>query len=314
MKKLFVVMLICGFLFNLAAESLEEKVEKFGEENGKNYLQPFVSSMGANLNSGIFSSAKVLNPWHVAVYFNAMLAFVPEEAKKFTAQRPDISDNNGNYLYQEEEIESATVWGSQGGTFTINSAFQGQIDNLRLPNGAKLSAVPLMVPQFHLGLPAGNELMLRYFPKMEVSEKTGEISFLGIGLKHSLNKSILKLLPVDFAIQATFQQFKVGNILEMNSFNANGQVSKRLLMWTLYGGLGYETSELNANYKSEQYAYNDSQNQFQLVPVDVKFSLKGENDIRATIGVRYSFLLAKLYADYSVCKYPVLNLGIGLAL
>jgi hypothetical protein len=303
MKKIAIILILAGIASSVFAESLEDKLKRFGEENGKGYMQPFVNAMSANLNSGTFNTAKVLKPFRFGVYFNTMLAFVPDEDKTFTAKSPDAN------LYSPDETESATVWGNDGAEFSSD-----YVDPLKLPNGANLTAIPLMVPQVHLGLPAGNEIMLRFFPKTEINEKTGELSFFGVGLKHSLNKSILKLVPVDFALQATYQQFKLGDIVEMNSFNVNGQVSKKLLAWTFYGGLGYEGTELKADYSKIEWIYNPDTGTAATFVNDINFKLTSENDVRLTAGIRYSLLLMKFYADYSLCKYPVFNFGVGVSL
>jgi len=43
------------------------------------------------------------------------------------------------------------------------------------------------------------------------------------------------------------------------------------------------------------------------------FDVEGDNNVRATFGFRISVLLLKLYADYSICKYPVANFGFGIS-
>jgi len=314
------ILLLCFFVIIsiIWAESLDKKMEKFGEENGKMYLQPFVTAFGANLNSGFYNTAKVIKPFRFGIFFNTMLAFVPSSDKTFQAIRPDLSvdiEEQQYYVYEPEEVESATVFGDQGGDFTVKNEVSQHIDTtgmtINLPNGAKLPVVPLLAPQFHFGLPAGNELMFRFFPKTQVDKNLGDVSFLGGGIKHSLNKSLLKLIPIDLAVQMVYLSFKVGDLIEMTSFAANAQISKKVLMWTFYGGLGYENTKLKIEYDTEQMIYDNGT--FTPTEIDIDFEIESENDIRATAGIRYSVMMVKFFADYSLCKYPVANFGFGVS-
>ncbi|MCD4818576.1 MAG: hypothetical protein K8S23_07775 [Candidatus Cloacimonetes bacterium] len=320
MKKIILVFCFTLIFATIWAESLDEKMERFGKENGKMYLQPLVTAFGANLNSGFYNTAKVIKPFRFGVFFNTMAAFIPNSAKTFQAVRPDLIvniDGTDYYVYQPEEVESATVFGDQGGDFTINNSIPEEINTngmeINLPNGAELPLVPLITPQFHFGLPAGNELMFRFFPKTEVNKNLGEVSFLGAGIKHSLNKSLLKLIPIDLAVQMVYQSLKVGDLIDVTSVAMNAQISKKLLMWTIYGGLGYENTKLKIEYQTEQMIYNANINGFESTQIDIDFEIDGENDFRATAGIRYSMLMVKFYADYSLCKYPVTNVGFGVA-
>jgi len=83
--------------------------------------------------------------------------------------------------------------------------------DFKMPNGGNLTAIPMLIPQVLVGLPAGNELMLRIFPKVKISEDIGDLSFWGIGVKHSISQYI-PLVPIDLAVQAVYQQMKAGDI------------------------------------------------------------------------------------------------------
>jgi len=212
MKK-FLISLIFLAMFSAIFGGIQEDLEKFGVENGKGYIKPFVNAFGTNLNSGLYNTAKVLKPFTFGLNVNMMAAFVPEEDKTFRPSRPDIMvrDANGDpiqymsqniYLYEIPDGKTATCFGEDGAAIHHNSILdnpalltmlgltQDDVNSLDipLPNGANLPAVPLVVPQFQLGLPAGNELMVRGFPKYEISKDVGEVGFWGIGLKHSISQ------------------------------------------------------------------------------------------------------------------------------
>ena len=323
MKRFYVVLvliiILTSFLYSETGK-LEKKIRQYGEENGIGFIKPLVTAFGTNLNTGLYNTAKILKPFRFSVSFYGMLAFVPKEDKTFMATRPDLYvedpfSGETIYLYLPEEIETATALGGDGEDFDLNPDLDGKVnfDNLipkSLPNGGRLNSVPLFIPQFNMGLPYGNEIMLRIFPTYEVSEDTGEIGFWGIGLKHSIDQYLPGIFPIDIAVQGVYQYAKITDVLELTDFAVNAQISKKFMMWTLYGGLGYENTKLKAEYKT--YVYDIETEEYE--QVKVKFEVEGENDFRATIGFRYTLLLINFWTDYSICKYPVLNFGIGVSL
>ncbi len=323
MKKAFLSLLLIVIVTAVFA-GVQEKLEQFGKDNGIVYVKPLVTAFGTTMNTGLFNTAKVLKPFAFGLNVNTMLAFVPDEDKTFTAIRPDlyivnpIDTTQVIYLYADEELESATVFGEDGAIFVHNPLLDtiiGEEDaaqlDIDLPNGADLPAVPFLMPQFNLGLPFGNEIMIRGFPKVEINKDIGDLGFWGVGLKHSVSQYI-PLIPIDIAVQAAYQNLYVGDILTFSNFNANLEVSKKLLMWTLYTGVGYDKTNVSAEY---DYTYQIINEANEIVPVEqkIKFDVDGENEMRATAGIRYSLLLLKLYADYTISKYSVFNAGIGVS-
>lgn len=317
MKKIIFISLLLSLMVSITwAETLTEKLERFGAENGEAYINPWVTAFGTSLNTGLYQSAKVLKPFLFGVNLNSMAIFVPDEDKTFALASPTFEYNGQTYnLYNEAELESATCFGDKGATFTFNDAVPEGIDtsdlDLKLPNGGDISAIPMFIPQVNMGLPFGNEIMVRGFPKVKIQKDVGDFSFWGVGLKHSLDQYI-PLVPIDLAVQAAYQQMSFADVIEINSFAANIHISKKLLMWTLYGGVGYENTNMEVKFEGVSYEVNEN-NQLVVTPKDIKFDIEGENEYRATAGVRYSVLLAKFYADYTLSKYNVINIGMGLS-
>lgn len=325
---------LIGFLLLIMISSLfagvQEKLEKFGEENGIFYVKPLVTAFGTTMNTGLFNTAKVLKPFTFGLNVNMMAAFVPKEDETFLPTRPELFIENpvtGDdiYLYEEPTEETATIFGDEGVLIEHNNSLDNipgmqsatsELD-IQMPNGANLPAVPFLMPQFNLGLPFGNEIMVRGFPKVEINKDIGDLSFWGVGIKHSVSQYI-PLIPIDIAVQTAYQNLNIGDILTFTNFNANLEVSKKLLMWTLYTGVGYDKTNVAADYTYEYTTLVEDEN----VPgmyvtttseQNIKFDVDGENELRATAGFRYSFLLLKLYADYTISKYSVFNAGIGVS-
>lgn len=292
------MILLTGSIY---AIDLTSNLQQLAEDSAKEYVRPFVTAFGTNLNTGLYNTADVLKPTtlrpvRVGVNFNIMMALVPSSDKEFDFEwSPDgIDDPNAPY-----KGTTATVFGDKGWSWTDPDGNAHQI----FPGGFNFSLVPLIVPQLRVGLPKGNELMVRYLPPLEMNSDIGEISFWGVGLKHSIDQYI-PLFPVHLAVQGAYQSFSVEDILSVNSIAVNAHVSKRLLMLTLYGGLGWEDTTLEADYEYTNPVTDESSN--------VEFDIKGDNQFRMTAGVRWAIVpFIHVNADYSLSKYHAINFGLG---
>ncbi len=306
MKKQIILagfVLLCFSL--IFAETIEEKLQKFGTDGAKGYIQPLVNTMGANLNTGFYNSAKVLKPFRPQLTFNIMLTPIPSKGKKFILNRPDT-------IYAEPYLETSTIFGDEtGNTFHGNTYYTQQVTDITLPGGVNTDVMPLVIPQLALGLPFGNEIQLRYLPKYKVNDDFGNIEFFGIGLKHSVSQ-YLPLFPVDIAVQGFYQSITLGDILDIKALALNAQVSKKLLFLTLYGGLGWENTTMDAKYTFIQETIDPVSYQSNFTPIPISLSLEAENSVRATAGMRLSLLFLKLYADYSIAAYNTANIGVGV--
>lgn len=308
MKKcLLVFLLIPIFLIpNLLADDkgIDDKLSQCAKENGKNYIQPFATAFGTNLNSGWFQTAKIPKPFLFGFTLNSMVAFIPGDAKTFMATNPDTS------LYQGDKIETATVFGGDGGTFWPTAlADTAGIGELTLPDGINLDVVPLVMPQVFVGLPAGFEIAARFCPPVELSKDVGKLTMWGLGAKYQASK-LIPLCPVAIAVQGTYQQLKLGDIITCKSTFLNAQVSKGLVVVpiTLYGGIGAENTTITAKYDYTYQTINGEETK------SIKFNINGENEFRVTAGVKVRLLLFDICADYSIGNYPVARLGLGVSL
>lgn len=196
----------------------------------------------------------------------------------------------------------------------------GELNNLvaNIPSimtvpGVNLDVLPLMMPQVSVGLPMKTEVMLRYFPEVEVSEEIGKFKFMGLGVKHSISQYIpLAGFLIDITGQFAWQKLEIGDILEATNMAFNLHASRKLgigISLTPYVGIGYEISNLKINYTIDT---GDPSNPFH--GERVSFDLDGDNGVRLTGGVRLGLALITINADYSLGEYNAASLGIGLTL
>jgi len=300
MKKIVSIFLIIMFgIISIAQSDIIDDLKQFGKENGEKYMKPFVTAFGSDLNSAWFSTAKT-SPMSFGLTFNAMLAVVPDDEKTFLIHNPNTDLYNGDY-----EV-TATVFGNNGAVFT--SKVVG-VEDLFLPRGVDVGMVPLIVPQAHLGLPAGFEVELRYIPPYEIKDM-GKISFVGGGVKYQVSKLIPMLSTiVPISIQGTYQQLKLGDDVTINSTFVNLHASRGLVVFplTFYGGIGYEHTTLKAKYTYTEPWEGGTTH-------DIDFNITGDNNFRVTAGARLKILLIDVMLDYSVGKYQTVRAGVGFSI
>jgi len=290
-KSLFLSLLLMSFLcITSYAQSIEELVSKYTGDNGKEYMQPFANYVGASLNSGLYHTAHIKKMgFQMYLGIQATAAFIPDKYKTFTAttegsftpvQTADVSTIFG-------PSESTEVSGD-GGTVYV------------FPGGLNVSMMPLAMPQLTIGSVYGTDLTIRYFG-YNFGEDFGKLRLFGIGVRHSISQYVTSI-PLDIAAGFYYQTFKLGDLIDANTWSFNAQASKTLLIFTFYGGLGYEHAKVNIAYFNEE------------ADTDVEFRLKGENNIRLTAGINFNLGPVKLNVDYSLAKQSILCVGLGIGI
>ena len=305
----FMIFLWGGAIYfnnQLIAQSLEQKLEVFDKKNTQGYLQPLANTMGAGLNSGLFTTAKVLSPFAPRVVISSTVVSIPSSAKSFMAtppKHPYASKEPPPYTYRQEKVKTATVFGNKGGTFIAD---QGGTEDIALPNGANISAFPLPFASVSLGLPMGNEVMLRGLPPMSIDQDLGDTYFWGLGLKHDLTQWVpgLKYTPFDLAMQGVYQNMSIADFVQINSFSVNLQGSFNFLMFGVYSGIGYENATLEAKYKYNSLGSGR---------VTQKVRIDADNDFTLTLGGKFKPLpMISVFYDYTYANTPSMNFGLGV--
>ncbi|MCL2062906.1 MAG: hypothetical protein FWG98_00845 [Candidatus Cloacimonetes bacterium] len=291
-KKIIVVLVVISISSMLLAESLEDKLRMFDEKNAIGFLQPLANSMGAGMNSGLFNTAKVLKPFAPSIKVSTAMVIVPSSDKTFI------------YESQYGRVLTGTVFGDLQGEIVAES------EKYFLPKGADLGLVPVPQLSASIGLPFGNEVMLRLLPEMNLSG-VGDVWLWGVGLKHCLSQYLPDFVPIDFAAQVVYQEMSIAEMVDFNSWTFSFLASKSILMFTLYGGLGYEEANLKAKYEYQIYPGVEG--------LQVELDFKAQNEFRGTVGARATiFPLVSVFADYSIASsagktHPnTLNIGVGV--
>lgn len=291
-KKRIIPALVITVLINvpLFSQDIEDYISRYTNLNGPGYIQPLADAFGANLNTGLYHGAHI-KKMGLQLYLGvvATTSFIPDKRKTFTAT------TEGNFL----PVKTAEVPTLFGSTKPVNVTGNAGTTFV-FPGGLNLSMLPLAVPQLTLGSVFGTNITIRYFG-YNINKDVGKLSLFSWGLRHSISQYI-PILPVDLSVGFYKQQFSIGTYAKCNSWLLSAQASKKIVIFTFYGGLGYEKSKMDIKYTSQ----NDNTN--------VAFSLNGSNTIRVTAGVTFNLGPVKLNVDYNLASQSVLCVGLGIGI
>jgi len=280
------------------------------------YVSPLGESMGAALNNGWSNTAKPHKLGGFDVTFIMNLAIIPSQSKEF-----NISEVGGSTF---KGGETATILGNKNGGTESTSSINGIEADFDMPNGLNISAIPLPIIQAGIGLIKGTQINARYFPETKLGNGI-KVNLFGIGIQHDILQwiPILGSMPIDASIQAGFTTLNTSmDIKDVNSDTGikselgvtattiNLLLSKKLLMFTPYAGIGYNSSNMQFNVMGDYEIGGVS------IPVaDITdFDLDSSQELKANIGFRFNITALALQANYTLSKYPVATIGAGISI
>jgi hypothetical protein len=322
-------LLILTFLAATPAQSQNSDefagaLSSIGKTYAQNYARPVTDALGADLNAGLFRTAKVggegifpVIDIYVGVTGMGVLTSGLEDA--FQIQENDKFESGGNTFVIDypENTDFPTVFGdkdfSERADIRRNSEDGPKVGDVGLPPGLLDTPIaPLAVPQIGVGTVAGTDAQLRYLPETSISDY-GSVSLFGLSVRHSLSQYI-PLSPVDLALQGTWQTLSLsgseppnaGEVVDASGWALNAQVSRSIpaAPITFYGGVQYEQFGVDVNYTLQ----TDVGSQ------DISFSQDASNSVRALAGVSVTLAIIQLNVDYALGSTNTVSAGVGLTL
>ncbi len=344
MKKLF---LLAGFmLFTVSSQAqFENLFTATGDANTylSHYTKPVFNGFLYSTSSGWFTSAKALKPFHFQLNISAAGAIVPDSENTFVFDPAE-------YQYttlQSGSNELPTVLGGDASSVLHIDVPVGNNEHLVTDVDA-LSGVDLkneydlpfnMVPspniQLSMGLPLGTALSIRYLPKIENNGVS--INQIGAGVQHSISQYIPSKIGEEgkqgkrrfnLAVAAAFNhitidydddptdQYYLTTGLNTISLEALASLDYRFI--TLYGGVGFTSGDGNVDLKGsvdvsydvydDNGVYLRTDNVTVTDPLKLRYNVSG---MKTKMGVQLNLFVLKIFADYTIQKYPVVNMGIG---
>lgn len=281
---------LCAVPAARADDDLTDMLEMVGEEYASAYVSPLITAFGADVNSGLYTTAAIPKTrLTVSVGLRVMASRISEDDQSFTRTIETTLDeswgvNPGDPGYGEQGVivmDGPTVFGDEDANGTVTAFYNGipvgNIDPEDLPAGLiDTRWVPLAAPEISVGGIAGLRATVRWLPSIEISDY-GDIDFLGYGLQYSVN-NVVPTLPVDVMIGFFHQSLDVGDIVESSADSYFAAASRSFGLATLYGGVAIESSSMDVSYTREG---SDE---------EIDFSLDGEQEARLTLGATLNIL------------------------
>ncbi len=352
MKKLLwclsIVITIFFYSNAFAQDNLQKTLSGLSSDAASAYVAPVVSGFGANLNSGWVHRIVPAKMYSLDIEFTVvgMGTFFNNNNKTFASSgsfrfntdqamnmTTDISDPNArqnivNQIINQDfqvGISGPTIVGSKsqnvaisfpGKTFTYNGqSYTVPEQNIELSsvNGLldNLSILPFAAAQLSVGTFYGTAAEIRFLPSIQLNSDLGSISYFGFGIQHNPGMWLDEPLPVDVSVGVYTQTMKVGNIFKSTATSfgiyAGKTFGTNLLGVSPYAGFSFETSTISVNYTRTIDTQAGPED------VNVSFDMKGENNVRFSLGASFTVLFLNLNADYSVAKYNTVSAGLGFA-
>ncbi len=288
-KTAFITLFILLFSLRVSAQ-LEDRFSYLLESDLAEYAKPAVTSLGVGLNSAGYHDAYVSKLFGFSIGVRAMFIFIPDDQLTF---KP-VGLPEG---YSADK-ETATIWGDKG------AVYPGPLGYVTYPGGLNVTTVPLAYPQASVSL-LGTEIMIRYLPEIDLGDSGESLSLFGFGIKHSISQYI-PLLPVNIAVQFLYNNLSVTNVMESKNIAFNVHASKSFGLFSLYGGLQYETSTTEFTY-----VFEDPNNVSTLDGTEISSTIDGDNNVRLTVGAAFTAAFFVINADYSIGSQSVVTTGIS---
>ncbi len=285
MRNGVLALLLCCILPTASAQKLNDFIAKYGNENGAGFMQPLADAFGANINSGLYQSARVpLGGFHIRFDVMLMAAPVTNSRRTFTAKTE-------GFFSPEQTASVPTIFGSINGSTVTGTGGT----TYAFPGGLNMTTFAIAAPQVTIGSFYGTEATVRFF-QAKLGSSVGDLTLWGVGVRHNLNQYFRKL-PVDVAAGVYHQRFDIGDIVSANATLISAQASYTTSVLTVYGGPGFEISNMDVTYDGTSGK--------------VLLALKSQNNVRFTAGVLLSLAFFRLYADYNLASQSAFVLGFG---
>jgi len=285
------------------------------------YMNPFGKWLGAGLNSGWYNTGKPHQFPGFDVTLGIHLIKPAEEAMSFNPNLNQliINSNNGELPTFIGEASQTEV----GYINPLTNEFQPLFN---APGGINWQRhIPMPYLQGSVGLIKKTEILFRLTPKINAQDL--KMGYWGLGFKHDIKQWIpgIKILPFNLSVLGAYASlnsdltFNPGQNLNFNvkAFHSNIVLSKKILGFTPYIGVGYQYSKstlaLNGEYTILDWDGEQIVSGSTLMianPVDLSFG--GVNGLKTTIGARLKFLLFTFHIDWTRAEYDILTIGIGV--
>jgi hypothetical protein len=307
----------------------------------QNFAQPLFTGLGIGLNSGWNNTAKTKKLLHFDLRISANVAVVPTSGQSFNVTQIGLS----NHLQVDPSSPTTiapTFAGSKNGAtplMDIKDNNGNTIGTFNMPNGV-IQYIPAPDIQLTVGLVKNTDLTIRTTPTISIGSNSGSIGMIGFGVKHDIiqdfaGKAGAKLIPFDLAIAVNYNRINYNETLnvqpdegtqpesgsqsdfsnqhikgDFSGFNVQAIISKKLLFFTPFLSVGYETANTNFDVLGN-YPITSSSGSYTTVTDPVHLSENSVSGFRADLGFQLNLGFFRIFASVSEAQYVSGNAGIG---
>ena len=320
----------------------------------KAYLEPVEHGLGVSGNAGNINFTKSKRKIHFNLGMSIAGALTPKSDRTYDINELDLeeivaSDPNNTIAQtiagdrKEIEIESKSTYYKP----SLSYPFYREIPivELETPQGAGVPVTPY--PVVFAGLYGyGTHINVKFLPNVSPSTNA-ELYFYGLNIQHNLDEFIPKIKewPVQLAVSVGYEyshllykldisadEGKTGVVVGPDNGPYDNQemtlditsIPMQLVAYhdfsglTLYGGIGYNLTTSDFALKGNYPVYvGDPTDFFKLTVTDItdpySYSRKF-NDFRLDVGLNYQIGFMKFMASYSLSKYQVFHMGLGVTI
>lgn len=334
MKKIIITLIVVltssGAFAQVDLGTFLEGGEQDANKLLENYLEPVFVGFGYAMNSGWYNTGKPHKLLGFDITVSGSFANVPTSAEFFDLNPADYDNltTGSGGVEQAPTIMGPNLNPDDMPEMVFN---QGTADELRIttPTGIgldeeiNLNAVPAPMAQIGIGLIKNTEIKLRLLPEQSFGDPGEEVttSMFGIGVLHDVKQWIpgISNLPFDLSAFVGFNRLSssfnidADNPDQVADFEVSGTtlqaiISKKLAVLTVYGGLGFLTS--NTSFSLDG-TYDIADGTTFTDPVNFDYSTGG---LRANIGARLKLLILTIHAEYALQEYNTVTAGVGISI
>ena len=310
----------------------------------QSYGQPLFKGFGVGMNSGWANTAKPKKLLHFDLRITASAAFTPNSGKSFDVSKLGLTSVSPA---DPNQTIAPTIGGERdndGPTLNINNTKNSPNgpSTVTLPKGY-LPVIPFPQVQLTIGLMDRTDLTVRFIPNVKVGSDVGSVNMIGFGLKHDVTKYIFgparKVVPFDLSVLFAYSRLNLKADLNVqpedgatpenssqqtdfsnqysdahfSSFLAEAIISKKMLFFTPFLAVGYNTASTNlttvGNYPVIT-GNNGTNDTYTVYTNPVTIRETSINGFRADAGFQLD-LGIHIFASASLAQYKSVNAGIG---
>ena len=275
-----------------AGAQLEDNLGAYTDDTAEGYLKPLQEAFGQSLNSNFFTTAAIpLTGFRARLEVRAMSVMFEDEDDFFDA-------TTGGDFSPEQTVEAPTAVGPGGSVVVTGDGGTAYV----FPGGFDLKSFTIGVPQLTIGGVAGTEAMIRWIAVDLGDSDFGELSLLGLGLRHSISQ-YMPAAPLDLAVAGYYQSFKIGDdFIDSKATSIGLQASKSLGVLVPYGGVAYDMSSMTVQYTATSGAEER----------EVELDMDSESTFHLTLGVGAQLGVVHLNASGELAQRMGFSVGAGI--